>query len=109
MNISDTFFFMSSIKDQTLQWPPKTFVLSTEEILLLKEQPKNRLLQKMSKMSKNAKMGKTKAVKQRSTNGDTLILVGLSQNVWYPYSQFLNLSQRLQMLGNCCMAATHLT
>jgi hypothetical protein len=41
MNISDTFFFTSSIEAPKLQRPPETFVTSTEKILLLKEQPKN--------------------------------------------------------------------
>jgi hypothetical protein len=43
MNISDTFFFTSSIEAPKLQRPPKTFVPSTEKTLLLKEQPKNGL------------------------------------------------------------------
>jgi transposase len=43
MNISDTFFFMSSIEAPKLQRPPGTFVPSMEKTLLLKEQPKNGL------------------------------------------------------------------
>jgi hypothetical protein len=43
MNITDTFFFMSSIEAPELQRPPETFVLSTEKTLLLKEQPNNGL------------------------------------------------------------------
>jgi hypothetical protein len=43
MNISDTFFFTSSIEAPKLQRPPETFVLSKKKILLLKEQPKNGL------------------------------------------------------------------
>jgi hypothetical protein len=38
-----------------------------------------------------------------------LILVVLSQNVWHPYPQHLDLIHRLQMSGDCCMIATHLT
>jgi hypothetical protein len=41
MNISDTFFFTSSIEALKLQRPPETFVPSAEKTLLLKEQPKN--------------------------------------------------------------------
>jgi hypothetical protein len=43
MNISDTFFFTSSVGAPELQRPPETFVPSTEKILLPKEQPKNGL------------------------------------------------------------------
>jgi hypothetical protein len=43
MNISDTFFFTSSIEDPKLQRPPETFVPSAEKNLLLKEQPKHGL------------------------------------------------------------------
>jgi hypothetical protein len=43
MNISDTFFFTSSIEAPKRQGPPETFVPSTEKTLLLKEQPKNGL------------------------------------------------------------------
>jgi hypothetical protein len=43
MNISDTFFFMSSIEAPKLQRPPETFMPSTEKPLLRKEQPKNSL------------------------------------------------------------------
>jgi hypothetical protein len=43
MNISDTFFFTSSIKAPKLQRLPETFVPSTEKTLLLREQPKNGL------------------------------------------------------------------
>jgi hypothetical protein len=43
MNISDTFFFTSSINAPKLQRPPETFVPSTEKTLLLKEQAKNSL------------------------------------------------------------------
>jgi hypothetical protein len=43
MNISDTFFFTSSIEAPALQRPPETFVPCTEKTLLLKEQPKNGL------------------------------------------------------------------
>jgi hypothetical protein len=42
MNISDPFFFTSSIEAPKLQRPPETFVPSTKT-LLLKEQPKNGL------------------------------------------------------------------
>jgi hypothetical protein len=42
-NISDAFFFMSSIKAPKLQRPPETSVPSTEKTLLLKEQSKNGL------------------------------------------------------------------
>jgi hypothetical protein len=41
MNISDTFFFTSSIEAPKLQRPPETFVPSKENTLLLKEQSKN--------------------------------------------------------------------
>jgi hypothetical protein len=40
MNISDTFFFMSSIEAPKLQRLPETFVPSTKKTLLLKEQAK---------------------------------------------------------------------
>jgi hypothetical protein len=43
INVSDTFFFTSSIEAPKLQRPPETFVPSTEKTLLLKEQPKNGL------------------------------------------------------------------
>jgi hypothetical protein len=43
MNISDTFYFTSSIEAPKLQRPSETFVLSTEKTLLLKEQPENGL------------------------------------------------------------------
>jgi hypothetical protein len=43
MNISDTFFFTSSIETPKLQRPPDTSVPSTEKTPLLKEQPKNGL------------------------------------------------------------------
>jgi hypothetical protein len=44
MNISDTFFFTSSIEAPRLHRPPETFVPSMEKkTLLLKEQPKNGL------------------------------------------------------------------
>jgi hypothetical protein len=39
MNISDAFFFTSSVEAPKLQRPPETFVPSTEKTLLLKEQP----------------------------------------------------------------------
>jgi hypothetical protein len=41
MNISDTFFFKSSIEASKLQRLPETFVPSMEKTLFLKEQPKN--------------------------------------------------------------------
>jgi hypothetical protein len=43
INISDTFYFTSSIEAPKLQRSPKTFVLSKEKGLLLKEQPENAL------------------------------------------------------------------
>jgi hypothetical protein len=43
MDISDTFFFTSSIEAPKLQRPPETFVPSTKKTLLLKEQPENGL------------------------------------------------------------------
>jgi hypothetical protein len=43
MNISDTFFFMSSVEAPKLQRLPETFPPSMEKTLLLKEQPKNGL------------------------------------------------------------------
>jgi hypothetical protein len=43
MNISDTFFFTSSIEAPKLQRSHETFVPSKEKTLLLKEQPKNGL------------------------------------------------------------------
>jgi hypothetical protein len=43
MNIFYTFFFTSTIESPKLQRPPKTFVSSTENTQLLKEQPKNGL------------------------------------------------------------------
>jgi hypothetical protein len=54
--------------------------------------PEDDTLQKrlMSLMSKKM-MGE-----QRSTDGDILILVVLSQNVQHPYSQLLDLTHRLQ-------------
>jgi hypothetical protein len=42
-NISDTFFFTSSIEAPKLQRPPETFVPSTKKTPLLKEQLKNGL------------------------------------------------------------------
>jgi hypothetical protein len=41
IDISDTFFFTSSVEAPKLQRPPETFVPSTEKTLMLKEQPKN--------------------------------------------------------------------
>jgi hypothetical protein len=41
MNISDTFFFTSSVEASKQQRPPETFVPSTEKTLLLEEEPKN--------------------------------------------------------------------
>jgi hypothetical protein len=41
INISDTFFFTSSIEAPKLQRPSETFLPSTGKTLLLKEQPKN--------------------------------------------------------------------
>jgi hypothetical protein len=41
INISDTFFFTSSIEAPKLQRQPETFVPSTQMTLLLKEEPKN--------------------------------------------------------------------
>jgi hypothetical protein len=46
---------------------------------------------------------------QRSTDGDTLIVVVLSQNMRLPYSHFLDLTHRLQVSDDCCMVTTHLT
>jgi hypothetical protein len=43
MNISDTFFFTSSVEAQKLHRPPKIFVPFTEKTLLLKEQRKSGL------------------------------------------------------------------
>jgi hypothetical protein len=54
-------------------------------------------------------MSKAMMGEQRSTDGNTLILVALGQNVWHPYSQLLDLTHRLQMLDDCCMVTTHLT
>jgi hypothetical protein len=44
---------------------------------------------------------------QRSTDGNTLILVVLSQNVQHPSSQLLDFTHGLQMLDDCCMVTTH--
>jgi hypothetical protein len=54
-------------------------------------------------------MSKTMTSEQRSTDGDTLILVVLSQNVWHPYYQLLDLTHRLQMSDDCCIVRTHIT
>jgi hypothetical protein len=43
INISDAFFFISSIEAPKLQRLPETFMPSTEKTLLLKEQAKNGL------------------------------------------------------------------
>jgi hypothetical protein len=48
-------------------------------------------------------MSKAMMGEQRSTDSDTLILVVLSQDVWHPYSQLLDLTHRLQMSDDCCM------
>jgi hypothetical protein len=54
-------------------------------------------------------MSKAMMGEQRSTDGNMLILVVLSQNVRHPYSQLLDLTHRLQILDYCCMVTTHLT
>jgi hypothetical protein len=58
--------------------------------------------QKILKLTSKAMSGK-----QRSTDGDMLILVVLSQNVRPPYSQLLD--HGLQMSNRCCMVIIHLT